>query len=205
MWETCCNERLFWQRVTKSRRRDICGIFDFAAYGRIDCDMRRKKRMGKGGCKKRKAQWRGPTRPRYEGMRVFISHRYLRRPRALHRPLQPSIRGILRSKEVHARFRRETAFWYLAQGAWTRSLHKQMSVCGENEINNQDSEEDVISEIATESVVVTLGDDNPGMQRSAHSNLSHPRYRAYLTLAQLRGVSGMDRMMLALPGSYVFV
>lgn len=29
-----------------------------------------------------------PTRSRYEGMRVFISHRYSRRPRALHRPQQ---------------------------------------------------------------------------------------------------------------------
>lgn len=46
-----------------------------------------------------------PTRSRYEGMRVFISHRYSRRPRALHRLPQQCPYEALRSREVHAQFR----------------------------------------------------------------------------------------------------
>jgi len=113
-----------------------------------------------------------PTRPRYEGMRVFISHRYSRRPRALHRADAAPIRGHSPFWEKGIRdfsLPRDRVSIPLVQRARTWGSRKQtgMSVRGrqeEKEINNQDNK-DIISEMARgKRSVATLGDDNAGMQ-----------------------------------------
>lgn len=48
------------KRITKSRHRDICGIFDFAAHTAASIVIRGERRERAGGWQKRKAQWRVP-------------------------------------------------------------------------------------------------------------------------------------------------